>query len=99
VDLGAPAVEALTRELERFGGPTPANALIRIGEPAVEPVIKILDAQAAWARYQAARILGEIGGTRELDVLSRLLEKEKNKEVLEVAKNAVERIKRRNNIV
>ena len=96
-ELGAPAVEALTHELERFGGFQPANALIRIGEPAVEPLIGILGAPAAWARYQAARVLGEIGDARAIEHLTRLLDKEKNKEVLDVAANEIAKIKTKSN--
>jgi HEAT repeat protein len=92
-ELEMPAVEPLTQVLRRFGKPEIANSLIRIGEPAVEPLIGALGAQAAWARYQAARALGEIGDARAIDALTQVLEKETNNEILEVAKNAIVKIK------
>lgn len=90
--LGEPAVEPLIRVLRRIGKPGATGALARIGKPAVEPLIQALEDLAAFARWQAATALGEIGDARAVGPLTQVL-KDQNREIQEAAKEALEKIK------
>lgn len=66
-----------------------AKALVKIGEPAVEPLIKAL---GDWSvRWDAARTLAEIGDTKAVEPLVKLLEDE-NKYLRETVFRALDKL-------
>jgi len=70
-----------------------AAALVKIGEPAVEPLIQALKDEDDTARELAAAALANIGDTRAVEPLIQALKTDKNKEVREDVKKALEKLK------
>jgi len=69
-------------------------ALVKIGEPAVGPLIQALGDEIEFVRVLAARALGEIGDARAVEPLTKSL-KDKERDVRGAAKEALERLKGR----
>lgn len=71
------AVEPLVALLPNFHGQylhVPVGALANIGEPAVEPLIELLNHKDRWARTGAAIALGKIGDKRAVEPLINVLQ-------------------------
>jgi HEAT repeat protein len=71
------AVEPLVALLPNFHGQylhVPVGALVNIGEPAVEPLIELLNHKDRWARTGAAIALGKIGDKRAVEPLINVLQ-------------------------
>ncbi len=66
--------------------------LVRIGKPAVEPLIKVLGDEDRWVRYGAAEALGKIGDAKAVEPLIKVLGDE-DKWVWEAASEALEKIR------
>lgn len=69
-----------------------AEALVRIGEAAVEPVIQALKDENGDVRWAVATALGKMGDTRAVEPLTQAL-RDKDKDVQKAAKEALEKIK------
>jgi len=91
----ARAVELLIKALEDDGFFVRTNArdaLIMIGEPAVEPLIQAMHDEDDDVREAAAVVLGEIGDARAIEPLTQALEDE-DYGVRRAAKEALEKIR------
>ncbi|MCD1295275.1 hypothetical protein CUJ83_09715 [Methanocella sp. CWC-04] len=64
------------------------QALINIGEPAVDPLINALDDKKWEVRAYAAEVLGQIGSKKALDALNKKLEDD-NYIVSETARESI----------
>jgi hypothetical protein len=88
-ELGAPtAVPPLIAAL-RGGENRAARALERIGAPAVEPLIAVLEDPDRVVRASAAGALGRIGDARAAVPLQRVSREDENRYVREVAAEAL----------
>ena len=56
------------------------NALFNFGEMAVQRLIEALSSRSWTTRFRAARLLGEVGDTRAVDPLEKILNKKKERE-------------------
>lgn len=75
-NLGAVAIEPLIEAIDICvaGNREVIPALVKIGKPAVEPLIAALTAESEWVRSLAAETLGIIGDRRAVDALINLLQ-------------------------
>ncbi|NSW54250.1 MAG: HEAT repeat domain-containing protein [Anaerolineae bacterium] len=76
-NLGAVAIEPLIEAIDIYvaGNQKVIPALVKIGKPAVEPLIAALTAESdEWGRSLAAETLGIIGDRRAVDALINLLQ-------------------------
>lgn len=71
--------------------------MVEIGEAAVEPLIRIINDKRDYTRMQIVHTLGVIGDKRAVLPLENLLDHESNKEVRQVAVEALGRLNPQNN--
>lgn len=71
----AELIEALGDEDKKKHDPA-ADALIDLGEAALEPLVQALKHENAHVRYHAATILGRIGNQRAIEPLNEVLDNE-----------------------
>jgi HEAT repeat protein len=71
-----------------------SDALVKIGDPSINPLISMLSDTDPDIKIRAAKSLGEIGHKSSIEPLERLLS-DKDPEVRYAAYNAAEKIKRR----
>jgi HEAT repeat protein len=70
------------------------NALFNFGKKAVLPLIKALSSRAWTTRFRAARLLGEIGDSRAIDPLEKILKKKGEKDkVLNAARISLNKLR------
>lgn len=90
-----PLIDALCQSEDEFEEEVIEEALVKIGKPAVEPLIKALQQEdELYCRWGLAKVLGDIGDGRAVEPLTELLEDEDDDEdVREAVKKALEEIK------
>ena len=71
-----PLIEAMEDADTWYDGEKAAEALGKIGEPAVDSLIRALQHEKAFVRMQAAEALGKIGDVRAVEPLTQALEDE-----------------------
>lgn len=88
-----PLIQALS-EGDRWVRLDAADALSKIGAPAVEPLIKALQDEDELVRSKAAEALGRIGDPKAIPELARVAEEDEYVWVAETAQQALDRILR-----
>ena len=70
------------------------NALLNFGRNAVQPLIEALESRAWTMRFRAARLLGEIGDSRAVAPLEKVLARQRErKEVLAIAEASLRKLR------
>ncbi len=73
-EAAEPLVDMYSREEDEDVRLAGSRAMIKIGSPSVQPLIRILNSRRPEIRAGAARTLGKIGSQRAVDPLIRLLD-------------------------
>ena len=83
-----PLIAAMKKANHMVTYPQAARALVKIGAPAVEPLITVLQDEEKYTRKRAAFTLGEIGDTRAVEPLRESL-KDDDRDVRNMASKAL----------
>lgn len=92
-----PLIKILIKAVREYRSPKVSKkvrkALVEIGKPAVEPLLKALNDKDSIIRQGAAAVLGRIGDKQAVEALAQVMRTDGNDAVRKVAKEALEKIK------
>jgi len=92
-----PLIKILIKAVREYKSPKVrkkvTKALVKIGKPAVESLIEVLNDRENIARQVAAEALGRIGDKRAVEALAQVMRTDGNDDVRKAAKEALEKIK------
>ena len=92
-----PLIKILIKAVGEYRSPKVSKkvrkALVEIGKPAVEPLLKALNDKDSIIRQGAAAVLGRIGDKQAVEALAQVMRTDGNDAVRKVAKEALEKIK------
>jgi len=96
-----PLIKILIKAVREYRSPKVrekvTKALVKIGKPAVEPLLEVLNDKDSIIRQGAAAVLGRIGDKQAVEALAQVMRTDGNDAVRKVAKEALEKIKPRKN--